>query len=134
MAPPLPDLVRDSKLVTRHDSGHVVHSYTETSHNRRRIIRQEAWKWERDLGHGSFGQVWLEQCVSGNSTGQMRAVKMVRKQANSANAIDFNRELEAVAKFSHARVSGPIHDSVGPARSDAHCSTRPVCEVIWLVR
>ena len=107
--PPVSDLVLDSKLVTRLERGHVVHTYTETSHNRRRIYHQESWKREQELGHGSYGQVWLEKCVSGNSAGRIRAVKMVRKRANSSKPMDFNRELEAVAKFSHTRVSRGLH-------------------------
>lgn len=108
--PAVPDLVRDSKLQTRHIDGHTIHRYLEASSSRRRIPREEYWKRERDLGHGSFGRVWLEKCVKGNNEGQLRAVKMVRNLSNSSSAVDFNRELEAVAKFSNARVSrGLLH-------------------------
>ena len=105
--PAIPDLVRDSKLETYYEknNNHTVHRYLETSSNRRRISREEYWKRERDLGHGSFGRVWLEKCATGRSEGQLRAVKMVRKIPNSSSIVDFHRELEAVAKFSNARVS-----------------------------
>jgi hypothetical protein len=40
-----------------------------------------------------------------NNPGSLRAVKKVRKRLNFSSAIDYNRELEAVAKFSHIKVS-----------------------------
>ena len=49
----------------------------------------------------SFGIVWLERCIQGNSEGKVRAVKKVRKLESS----DYYRELEAIALFSHSNVS-----------------------------
>ncbi|KAI9690150.1 MAG: hypothetical protein M1822_009111 [Bathelium mastoideum] len=109
----VPDLVRDSKLETRHTNGHTIHRYLEASSNRRRVPREEYWKRERDLGHGSFGRVWLEKCVKGNSKGELRAVKMVRNFSKSSSAVDFNRELEAVAKFSNAKYEACFVKSFG---------------------
>jgi serine/threonine protein kinase len=97
--PPPSDLVRDSKLETRIFDDQTVHSYI-----RQRIYQEEYWKRERLLGRGSYGQVWLEKCTSSNKTGKLRAVKEIRKEPNS-NAIEYDRELEAVAKFSHDKVS-----------------------------
>jgi hypothetical protein len=104
--PRTPDLVRDSKLETSFDKNQTItiHNYVETDPNRRRIIRQEYWKLERHLGHGSYGQVQLEKCAAGNSYGGLRAVKKVMKRLGRNN-IDYDRELEAVAKFSHPKVS-----------------------------
>lgn len=104
--PPISDLVRDSKLEARLLRDYTIHSYTETGHSRRRISRQECWRTESHLGQGSYGRVWLEKCIEGNSLGTLRAVKMVLKRRNSSNTIDYNRELDAVAKFSHPKVSG----------------------------
>ena len=56
---------------------------------------------ERMLGSGSFGIVWLERCIQGNSEGKVRAVKKFRKLESS----DYYRELEAIALFSHSNVS-----------------------------
>ena len=100
-----PDLVRDSKLETRFVGGQTAHSYIGTDHSGRRIYRNEYWKRERLLGQGSYGQVWLENGTSGGNAGQLRAVKMVQKQPG-LDYINYDRELEAVAKFSHTRVSG----------------------------
>ncbi|KAF2233265.1 kinase-like protein [Viridothelium virens] len=111
--PAVPDLVRDSKLETRHINGHTVHRYLEASGSRRRVLREEYWKREKDLGHGSFGRVWLEKCVKGSNEGQLRAVKMVRNLSNSSSTFDFRRELEAVAKFSNAKYEACFVKSFG---------------------
>lgn len=39
---------------------------------------------------------------------QYRAVKEIRKCPQSSSAIDYNRELEAIAKFSHPKVRGML--------------------------
>lgn len=102
--PPIPDLVRDSNLQTSFHLDCTIHSYTEFDRTRRRTIRQEYWKSKRRLGQGSYGQVWLEECTEGKSQGALRAVKIIHK-APDTNTRDYLRELEAVAKFSHPRVS-----------------------------
>jgi hypothetical protein len=101
----IPDLVRDSKLETTFDDNQsvTIHKHHDTDSERRRILRKEYWRLERPLGHGSYGQVRLERCLAGSSVGSLRAVKKVLKHAGP-NSVDYNRELEAVAKFSHARV------------------------------
>src|SRR3982074_2733638 len=103
--PALPDIVRDSKLDTRFHRGDTVHSYIEPALNRRRRSRQESWKRERDLGQGSYGRVLREKCTAGGSKGALRAVKMILKSSNPTHTLDYHRELEVVAKFSHRRVS-----------------------------
>ena len=102
--PLIPDLVHDSKLETRRLQNDTIHTFVEVTHGRRRVPRQEHWKWKRDIGEGGFGRVWLEACTQGNSKGSLRAVKRVRKQFSASRTIDYNRELEAVAKFSHRNV------------------------------
>ncbi|KAL9084942.1 MAG: hypothetical protein Q9165_007808 [Trypethelium subeluteriae] len=109
----VPDLVRDSKLETRHTGGHTIHRYLEASSSRRRVLREEYWKRDKELGHGSFGRVWLEKCVKGSNEGQLRAVKMVPNFSNSSSAVDFRRESEAVAKFSNARYEACFAKSFG---------------------
>jgi hypothetical protein len=103
--PPVSDLVRDSKLQADVSRGSTIHSFVEAGQNRRRISRQEVWQHEKHLGQGSYGQVWLEKCTAGKSIGELRAVKMIRKKPNASTIRDYNRELEAVAKFSNPKVS-----------------------------
>jgi hypothetical protein len=103
--PPMLDLVQDSRLITRFlENGTTVHSFIEPDGARRRIHREEYWKREQRVGSGGFGQVQLEKCTEGKKRGNMRVVKIIDKQSNSPKPIDFNRELEAIAKFSHDRV------------------------------
>lgn len=102
--PPLPDLVRDSKLETIFHETTTEHKYIEAGGSRRRVHRYEHWKREKQLGHGAYGQVWLERCTESANQGSVRAVKVVRKRERSSHAVDYNRKLEAVAKFSHPKV------------------------------
>jgi hypothetical protein len=105
MPPPL-DLVLDSRLETEFLNGLTVHTFIEPHGRNRRIERKEYWRLERHLGRGGFGQVQLERCTAGESRDMMRAVKIINKQSGSIRRkpMDFNRELEAIAKFSHNRV------------------------------
>jgi hypothetical protein len=74
---------------------------------------EERWQRKKELGSGGFGTVWLETCVSsssyssssnGNQNG-LRAVKEIRTGGStSLAAMDYTRELEAIAKFSQAQV------------------------------
>lgn len=103
MPPPL-DLVQDSKLDTSFPTvGLTVHTFVEPSGSRRRAVREEHWKRERRLGRGGYGQVFLERCISGERGVALRALKVIDK--HESRFAHFNRELEAIAKFSHQRVS-----------------------------
>ncbi len=100
------DLVRDSKLEARFpDNETTVHTYYVSSAiaRRRKARVEERWVRQSQLGSGSFGVVWLEKCVLGSREGQTRAVKALTK--GSPGSIDYGRELEAIAKFSHRKVS-----------------------------
>jgi hypothetical protein len=105
MPPPL-DLVLDSRLETEFLDGSTVHTFIEPYGRNRRIAQKEYWRLERHLGCGGFGHVQLEKCTVGESKNMMRAVKIINKQSGSTRQrpTDFNRELEAIIKFSHNRV------------------------------
>ena len=103
--PPIPDLVRVSKLETEFSlnpeyTQHVQY-VSGTTLRQRRVRKEERWKREKTLGNGSFGIVWLERCVQGDGEGKVRAVKKVQKLDSS----DYHRELEAIALFSHSKAS-----------------------------
>jgi calcium/calmodulin-dependent protein kinase I len=68
---------------------------------------EEAWKRREKLGTGAFGQVYLEELLSGSEAGKLRAVKEIAKTPpqDPRKEIDYTRELEAIAKFSHPKVS-----------------------------
>lgn len=99
----LPDIVTDSRLetiITAEFTEHV--SYT--SGPSARLVRTRE-RWVRDgpkafLGQGAYGTVYRERCGD-----NVRAVKEIRKFVQSGEEIDFTRELEAVMKFSHRKVS-----------------------------
>lgn len=102
----IPDLVRDSRLETQFRPKYLRHRYHESdsTQGERVVVRQEYWKRERCIGGGSYGRVWLERCLKGEKDYSIRAVKEIQKPKQSAKASDYNRELEAIAKFSHERV------------------------------
>jgi hypothetical protein len=101
----LPDLVLDSRLHTEFRESITVHSYHEIGGGRR-FFREEHWKQERFLGRGGFGQVRLERCITQRTKqNSLRAVKVINKPLHPSESLDLNRELEAIAKFSHDRVS-----------------------------
>ena len=99
------DLVLLSKLETQSlpDSKCTQHVkyVTGTSSRERRIRKEELWNKEKELGRGGFATVWLERCIRGDDEGELRAVKQVQKVETS----DYNRELEAIALFSHSKAS-----------------------------
>jgi len=79
-------------------------TYKRTWRNGSVITAGEIWKRSRFLGRGAFGRVWLETYASGPKKGQHRAVKEIPTTADSQQDIDYNRELETLAKFSASEV------------------------------
>ena len=103
---PISDLVRDSKLETtfhREYTQHVYHVSGATP-RQRKVRKEERWRRDKYLGTGAFGIVWLEKFTREDGEIQHRAVKEIRKGAQNSNAINYGRELEAIAKFSHPKV------------------------------
>ncbi|KXG52030.1 uncharacterized protein PGRI_083140 [Penicillium griseofulvum] len=98
----VPDWVLDSKLETYFRSKYeTVHTYYEQESLSRRPIKKTVhWQREKKIGSGGFGEVWLERCTKGNNHGyQVRATKKMEVR----HQIDYSRELEAIAKFSHSK-------------------------------
>lgn len=106
----LSDLVRDSKLDTRFQEGDTIHIYYEPGQVYRHAAPiEKRWRREKCIGRGSFGRLWLEKCVDrGRQRPELRAVKEIPIIQQGPNTIDYNRELEAMAKFSHQKVRSSI--------------------------
>src|SRR5579862_9446933 len=104
--PPVSDLVRDSKLETTFHEKYTQHVYHVSGANphQRKIRKEECWGKCRNIGIGSFGSVQLEKLITNGSEEKYRAVKKIKKSIQHSSAIDYNRELEAIAKFSHEKV------------------------------
>lgn len=101
------DLVQDSRLETKFQSDGVCNTYTiSNAESGQRLVKKEVkWIQGEKLGQGGFGSVWLQKCVSGEDEGRHRAVKEIVKAGSAGRGeIDYYRELEAIAKFSNARV------------------------------
>jgi hypothetical protein len=114
--PPVPDLVRDSKLETIFCRGYTQHVYHVSGFTprQRKMRKEERWVRGNNLGSGAFGTVWLEKLVAENGEEKYRAVKEIRKRVQRSEPIDYNRELEAIAKFSHERVRESFYIQVLP--------------------
>lgn len=99
----LSDLVLDSRLETRFHEKYVYHVHHESDADKgqRSVQRREFWQRHRYLGSGGCGSVWLEKCIKGQQEGAVRAVKEIERPRNK---FECNRELEAIAKFSHVKV------------------------------
>ncbi|KAK0654999.1 kinase-like domain-containing protein [Cercophora newfieldiana] len=98
------DLVRDSEIEAT-----VFHDYTTQviyrvgrSAHQRRVRIEERWVREGCLGRGAYGTVYKERCDTGPHP-RVRAVKEIKKSVGGGDDIDHNRELEAIAKFSHPK-------------------------------
>jgi serine/threonine protein kinase len=105
--PTLPDLVKDWKLRTA-VKGDITRHLIETSGrttSQRKVRIEQQWRRTTRLGEGSFGVVWKEVLIEGKSESKERAVKVIRKRAQKSKTLDYSRELEAIAKFSHPKVS-----------------------------
>lgn len=110
----IPDLIRDSKLETYFlpdCTVETVHTFQESdpASGQRLVTRLEHWRRQRRVGNGGCCSVWLERCIKGErpagiQDGAVRAVKQIDIDPR-VESIDYNRELEAIAKFSHPRVS-----------------------------
>jgi hypothetical protein len=75
---------------------------------------QSVFKRQSRLGRGGFGEVWLEQCVSGHQVGALRAVKHLQKPTTmlgQVQQIDYRQELDAIARFSSEKVCHTIWSS-----------------------
>lgn len=101
------DIVRDSKLETKIFNSHTQHVFyiSGPSARDRRIRKEERWVRDRFLGRGAYGTVYLERCEQGDSSNKLRAVKEIRKFVVEGEELEYTRELEAISKFSHPKVS-----------------------------
>jgi len=103
----IPDLVLHSRmeadfLADQNQTRHV-RTTLGTSARHRQLRTEETWQRKRSLGMGTYGVVWLEQCVDGSEKDRLRAVKEIRKEKGLPSSFLY-RELETMAKFSHDMV------------------------------
>ena len=93
--------VSENQDVTIHENG-AGQAWDESRERQRSVCRRG-----RKLGSGGFGTVYREDCVAGELSGAVRAVKCIALNTNThgKRSVDYGRELKAVAKFSQKQVS-----------------------------
>lgn len=107
MSSRLPDLVRDTRLNTSFKDNITIHHYDESDDENdvRSTWLSECWQQMSHLGHGGYGDVWLQQCVSGKRGYERRAVKIIPRLRLKDKKDSYMAEPETIAKFSQRRVS-----------------------------
>jgi hypothetical protein len=104
----IPDCVRDSLLKTEFRKGITTHSYeiSNPRAGRRLDIQRVQWAKGKLIGRGGFGDVFVEKRVGNAAEGhpEVRAVKKIFLGERAIDHRAYVRELEAIAKFSLARV------------------------------
>ncbi|CAH0018935.1 unnamed protein product [Clonostachys rhizophaga] len=100
----LSDLVHDSKIDAVVNGTCTEHAYHEPGQSLHERNRRRVEKWDREgmLGNGSFGVVYQERL---RGSDKVRAVKEISKNVAAGEQLDYYRELEAIAKFSHHKYS-----------------------------
>lgn len=101
MSSPLSDFVKDSKLDVIFRNDH----QTQEQHFESTVAVKHTWEKRRELGKGGGGTVWLEECANQRSSMKLRAVKSISKPTLDNPNVEYWRELEAIFKFSHRKVS-----------------------------
>ena len=125
---PSSDLLDHYKLEAHQVGDSVIHySYrTDRACGLRKVKVDERWDNVRPIGYGSFGEVWQQTRKSSN---EQRAVKVLRKQQMKSWGINYEREIEALAKFDKAEVSfSTVHVQIPstslveqlPSRKESH--------------
>ena len=101
---PSSDLLDHYKLDANQIGDSVIHySYrSDRACGHRKLKVEERWDNVRPIGYGAFGEVWQQKRKSSN---EQRAVKVLRKQQMKSWGINYEREIEALAKFDKAEVS-----------------------------
>ncbi|KAF3933931.1 hypothetical protein ABW19_dt0206142 [Dactylella cylindrospora] len=99
MADDLPSIVDGSRLQTEFKKGYIVHKYSGRSNSD--VARKEYWGTKAKLGGGSYGIVYLQQCMrcKGTPDVEQRAIKVI--PTTKERSIDWVRELEAIMVLSH---------------------------------
>ncbi|KAF2874829.1 kinase-like domain-containing protein [Massariosphaeria phaeospora] len=112
--PPVSDLVRDSKLKTTFHGDITRHTFRTSGRDarQRKVNQEQRWQTMERLGQGAYGVVRRQKLIAGESDVQERAVKIIPKQSQTT-PVDYSRELEAIAKFSHARYNSCFVESYG---------------------
>ena len=96
------DLIEHFRLNAQICVDHTLHIeyVSDPARGTRKTKVVKRWDRERHLGHGAFGDVWLEVRKEHDQVTAERAVKIIQKRRMVSVKIDYKRELLALAKLS----------------------------------
>ena len=103
----LPESVVSTRLETEFEGVHTIHTYRNpiASTFQGELPERECWVNRGYLGQGTYGSVWLEECVKGQRMTKLRAVKKIPIGIKALENRAAIRELETIVKFSAQEVS-----------------------------
>jgi hypothetical protein len=78
------------------------HQVSDPSRGLRRAIVTKTWRYQRLLGEGGFGRVYLQVLESDKET--VRALKVVSTRGRRMSIADCEREIAAMAEFRKPKV------------------------------
>src|SRR6201999_1323689 len=89
---------RQDAVVTAECTTHIEYQANRAQGIRREKV-EKRWDRKQLLGHGTFGEVWLEVRQEDDDV-KKRAVKIINKSRVLGLGVDYKKELLALAKFS----------------------------------
>ena len=134
------DLLEYFKLDAQYTSDHTLQvSYAKRPGiSRCKVRTEQRWYRDREIGHGTFGSVWLEVNRKGQGVTAQRAVKEVSKRLMQRSGIDYRRELLALSTLSKVSERfGQVSFRDGCEHwidsRDALAVSEGVCGFLWMV-
>lgn len=134
--PPYSDLQDFYKLQAECSESHVIHMLyvKDRSQSVQRVKVEQRWDNVKRIGYGAFGEVWLQK----GEKGAERAVKQLSKYRMEDLGIDYERELDALAKFNTPRVSSRSHSlltfpATGSLKNGLWYSSRRETSTLFIV-
>src|SRR5260221_13133520 len=100
------DVIEHFKLDAQIYGDEIVHTEyaSDPAQGVRKAKVEKRWYKDINLGHGAFGDVWLQVQKEHEQVIAQRAVKVLQKRQMQYVKIDYKKELFALAKLS--RVGG----------------------------
>ncbi|GAU90828.1 hypothetical protein RvY_03191 [Ramazzottius varieornatus] len=81
-----------------------VRTSTGSSNGQIRHIPRHLLVFQRELGEGAFGRIYLAKYFDSQETSRMVAIKTLKERVKQDTVVDFEREAEILASFQHENI------------------------------